>query len=222
MNSPDLRRYGREVKRSVRGFRLRKRLTAAFRRSLVPLLEEVPSPSYEDLLDALGPPEHLADALLQTIELPRPIPLWKKLALCACALLAAFAVGFGAFSLWNAPEEETFFPDPANYTRAFLQENYSSVASEAFSHSDVDWDQPGEMEAYLLVLENTNRVPTKVYVTYSKHQPSHTIEVDPGETVLFVVNDPRPGPHSVAFTTPDGTLAGTVRVLLSDAPLPLP
>ena len=64
MSNANIRRYERELKKSVRGFRLRKQLIAEFERSLAPLLEEIPDPSYEDLADAFGPPEHLAQSLL--------------------------------------------------------------------------------------------------------------------------------------------------------------
>lgn len=219
MNNANIRRYERELKKSVRGFRLRKQLIAEFERSLAPLLEEIPDPSYEDLADAFGPPEHLAQSLLQTVEIPQPVPLWKKLTLGVCAVLVVCAVGFGVFSLWNVPETDTFFPDAAQYTDAILQENYFFAANETFAYGDVDWEQPQEMAAYLIILENTGAARTNIVVRYSDHQPPHTFVVPAGETRVFVVNDPRPGPHSVAFDTPDGTLDGTVRVLLSDTPI---
>ena len=116
MSNANIRRYERELKKSVRGFRLRKQLIAEFERSLAPLLEEIPDPSYEDLADAFGPPELFAQSLLQTIEIPQPVPLWKKLVLGLCAVLAVCVVGFGAFSLWNVPEEGTLCSDAALYT----------------------------------------------------------------------------------------------------------
>ena len=219
MSNPNIRRYERELTGNLRGARLRKRVSAAFAQSLAPLLEEIPDPSYEDLADAFGPPEHLAQSLLQTVEIPQPVPLWKKLTLGVCAVLVVCAVGFGVFSLWNVPETDTFFPDAAQYTDAILQENYFFAANETFAYGDVDWEQPQEMAAYLIILENTGAARTDIVVRYSDHQPPHTFVVPAGETRVFVVNDPRPGPHSIAFNTPDGTLSGTVRVLLSDSPI---
>lgn len=218
MNNPNIRRYGQELKKAVRGSRLRKRLLAEFRRSLTPLLEEVPDPSYEDLVDAFGPPEYLAQSLLQTMEIPQPILLWKKLVLCVCAVLVLCAVGFGAFSLWNVPEEGAFLSIDDNCTVHMLENGIYSV-SETFSYRNIDWDLPREMTAYLILLESTNSVPTNVFVYYSDRQPPHTFQVPAGETRVFVVNDPHPGPHSIAFNSPDGTLSGTVRVLLSGTPI---
>ena len=218
MNNANIRRYERELKKSVRGFRLRKQLIAEFERSLAPLLEEIPDPSYEDLADAFGPPEHLAQSLLQTVEIPQPVPLWKKLTLGVCAVLVVCAVGFGVFSLWNVPEEGTFLSMEDSFTVHMLENGIYAV-SETFSYGNIDWDLPREMTAYLILLENTNSVRTNVFIRYSEYQPPHTFEVPAGETRVFVVNDPRPGPHSVAFDTPDGTLDGTVRVLLSDSPI---
>ena len=91
--------------------------------------------------------------------------------------------------------------------------------TEAFSYDDIDWDHPREKSAYLIEIDNTNSVHTNIFVYYSDRQPPHTFQVPAGETRVFVVNDPRPGPHSIAFNSPDGTLSGTVRVLLSDSPI---
>lgn len=218
MSNPNIRRYERELTGNLRGARLRKRVSAAFAQSLAPLLEEIPDPSYEDLADAFGPPELFAQSLLQTIEIPQPVPLWKKLVLGLCAVLAVCVVGFGAFSLWNTPEEGTFLSMEDSFTVHMLENGIYAV-SETFSYRNIDWDLPREMTAYLILLENTNSVRTNVFIYYSEYQPPHTFVVPAGETRVFVVNDPRPGPHSVAFDTPDGTLSGTVRVLLSDTPI---
>ncbi len=218
MSNLNIRRYERELTGNLRGARLRKRVSAAFAQSLAPLLEEIPDPSYEDLADAFGPPELFAQSLLQTIEIPQPVPLWKKLVLGLCAVLAVCVVGFGAFSLWNTPEEGTFLSMEDSFTVHMLENGIYAV-SETFSYGNIDWDLPREMTAYLILLENTNSVRTNVFIYYSEYQPPHTFEVPAGETRVFVVNDPRPGPHSVAFNTPDGTIDGTVRVLLSDSPI---
>ena len=49
MSNPDLHRYEKELVRHVSGFHRRKALLASFRQSLIPFLEENPSPTYEDL-----------------------------------------------------------------------------------------------------------------------------------------------------------------------------
>lgn len=217
MNQPDIRRYRRELKKSVRGFRLRKQLMAEFERSLAPLLEELPSPSYEDLVDAFGPPEHLAGMLLHDID-TQPLSWKAKAALVVGVIAVIFAVGFGVFSMQNAPENGVVLPaDDSN-----LEESFPDAAftiAEAFSHNNIDWNFPENRAAYIVEACNTNSVHTNIFVYYSDRQPPHTFAVPAGETRVFVVNDPHPGPHSIAFNTPDGTLSGTVRVLLSDTPI---
>lgn len=218
MNQPDICRYGQELKKSVRGFCLRKQLMAEFARSLAPLLEEFPSPSYEDLVDAFGPPEHLAEMLLHDIDV-RPLS-WKAKAALAFGIIAIlFAVGFGVFSLQNAPENGVFLSIEDNSLKESFPDAASSVV-ESFSNKNIDWNFPRNKAAYIIEVRNTGNVPTNIFVYYSDHQPPHTFEVPAGETRVFVVNNPRPGPHSIAFNSPDGTLSGSVRVLLSDAPIP--
>lgn len=70
MSNPDLRRYEKELQASVKGFRLRRRLRHAFRQATLPLLEETPSPSYEELTAAFGPPDQMAQDLLRTMANP--------------------------------------------------------------------------------------------------------------------------------------------------------
>lgn len=218
MNQPDIRRYGRELKKSVRGFRLRKQLMAEFERSLAPLLEELPSPSYEDLVDAFGPPEHLAGMLLHEIDV-RPLSWKAKAALVVGIIAILFAVGFGVSSLQNVPEDGVVLSADDSNLEQVLQHSTFAM-TEAFSYDDIDWDHPREKSAYLIEIDNTNSVLTNIFVYYSDRQPPHTFAVPAGETRVFVVNDPHPGKHSIAFNTPDGTLSGAVRVLLSDAPIP--
>ena len=218
MNNANICRYERELKKSVRGFRLRKQLMAEFARSLAPLLEEFPSPSYEDLVDAFGPPEHLADMLLHDID-TRPLSWRAKAALVVGVIAVIFAVGFGVSSLQNAPENGVVLSAHSSSLEESFPDGTFTVA-EVFSPTNIDWNFPENRAAYIVEACNTNRVHTNIFVYYSDHQPPHTFEVPAGETRVFVVNDPRPGKHSIAFNTPDGTLSGVVRVLLSDAPIP--
>lgn len=219
MNNANIRRYARALKRSVRGFRLRDHLAAKFRRSLAPLLEDIPDPSYENLVEAFGPPEHLAQSLLQAAEGPSPLPLWKKLCLGLCAAFAMCAVGFGAFSLWNTPEIGQVALEAAPYTGPIDGHRYFAV-DDPFTYSDSHWEHPRNMAAYQVEIQNTNDVPTVVFVYFSDWQDPNNFTVPAGETQVFVVNDPQPGEHTLSFDSPDGTLSGTVRVLLSDQPIP--
>lgn len=218
MNNANICRYGRELKKSVRGFRLRKQLMAEFKHSLAPLLEELPSPSYEDLVDAFGPPEHLAEMLLHEIDV-RPLSWKAKVALVVSVIAVIFAVGFGVFSMQNAPENGVVLSiEDSSLEAAFPDAAF--IRDEVFSSTNIDWNFPENRAAYIVEACNTNNVHTNIFVYYSDHQPPHTFAVPAGETRVFVVNNPRPGPHSIAFNTPDGTLSGAVRVLLSDAPIP--
>ena len=70
MSNPDLHRYEKELVRHVSGFHRRKALLASFRQSLIPFLEENPSPTYEDLLSAFGPPEQMVQNITQSTSLP--------------------------------------------------------------------------------------------------------------------------------------------------------
>lgn len=169
MNNPNIYRYGQELKKSVRGFRLRKRLLAEFQRSLTPLLEDVPDPSYEDLVDAFGPPEQLAKTLLHEIDV---LPLsWKAKAGLAVGVIAViFAVGFGISSFQNIPEEGELRPDAVPYTGNIDMHHFFAV-DDPFTHGDSHWDQPRDMVAYQVELHNTNSVYTNIFVYYSDRHP---------------------------------------------------
>ena len=72
MNRSPLARYKKELACCVPGHSRRKALLSAFQRSLVPFLEENAAPSYEDLVEAFGPPEHMAQSFLHVNPLPAP------------------------------------------------------------------------------------------------------------------------------------------------------
>ena len=72
MSNPDLRRYEKELRASVKGFRLRRRLHRSFRQAVMPFLEETAAPSYEELTAAFGPPDQMAQDLLRTMANPSP------------------------------------------------------------------------------------------------------------------------------------------------------
>lgn len=218
MNNANIRRYARALKRSVRGFRLRDHLAAKFRRSLAPLLEDIPDPSYEDLVEAFGPPEHLAEVLLHEIDV-QPLPQKAKVALPLGIIAVIFVIGFMISSVQNAPENGVTFP----YTEGPIDALYEYghlVAEETFSHSDINWMQPKGMAAYLIIVENLGSTDTVVSVQYSTHNEPNSFTISAGNTQVFFVNDPQPGEHTLSFDSPDGTLSGTVRVLLSDQPIP--
>ena len=219
MSQLDIRRYEQKLRKSVSGFRLRKHLTQEFQRSLIPLLEELPSPTYEDLVDAFGPPEHLAEALLQDANI-RPISWKTKTVLAAGGIAIILIICFIIFSLQNTPEHGTLCSDAALYTGTIDEQTYF-IVNDPFTYSDSHWEHPHGTEAYQVEISNTGNTKANIFVYYSDRQPPHTFEAPAGETRVFIVNDPRPGEHSVAFNTLDGTLSGTVRVLLSDSSIPV-
>ena len=45
MSNPDLHRYEKELRASVKGFRLRRRLHRSFRQAVMPFLEETAAPA---------------------------------------------------------------------------------------------------------------------------------------------------------------------------------
>lgn len=92
MSNPDLRRYEKELQASVKGFRLRRRLRHSFRQATLLLLEETPSPSYEELTAAFGPPDQMAQDLLRNMANP-PQPLrWGQKAGIALAAWSSLAL----------------------------------------------------------------------------------------------------------------------------------
>ena len=190
MRRTDLSLYEKRLRKSVSGFRLRSKVQAAFRRSLSPLLEETPCPSYDALLRAFGPPEHMAQTLLQTMT-THPHPRSGKL--------------------------KWILSDASAYSEKVLLQDYVFCQDRTFCDCDVEWDQPKEYPSYLLLLQNENETSTKITVRYSQRQPPHTFDVPPESIRAFLVDDSQPGAHVISFSSSNGSLAGTVRVLLSNA-----
>lgn len=217
MKQSDIRRYGRELRKSVRGFRLRRKLMEGFRQSLIPLLEDIPSPDYDDLMDAFGPPEQFAVLLLQE-EALRPLSPKKKFAFAAVLAILLLVTGVLACAAWNRSEEGVFLS--VNYMEEDPPEQYVYARTETFTRGDITWEQPREMEGYLISVHNTGNVPTKIVVRYQFHRKSYAFEVPPQEIRTFAVNDPKPGKHTISFVTPDGTLSGNIQVLLSETEIP--
>lgn len=213
MNNPDIRRYEREMRREVRGLRQRKRVRAAFRSSLLPLLEEKDIPTYADLNEAFGPPELMAQDLIDTIpDLPEPLSLRQRVGITVgfCLIVAVACVAI--FSWVNSPEDEVVLLDGNNYSEETLVTNYLSRLSEEFDQHDYTWKQSGK--EYLILVDNTNQVSTTISVKYSNYQMPHTIVVPAGEERILQVKNARPTEHVVSFDTLDGSLSGRIKVLI--------
>lgn len=217
MSQPDIRRYRQELKRSVRGRRLRKQLADAFDGSLAPLLEDIPSPTYEDLTEAFGPPKHLTETLLHNINV---YPISRKTCIGAAISIITLVciIVYVIFSLCNIPEKDTQLLDSIPYTGQ-INMHMRSFVDDPFTYGDSHWNQPRNMTAYQVEVYNTNNVTTYVHIRYSDHQPAHTFEVPAKDAKAFVVNDSRPGEHSISYDTKNGSLSGTVKVLVSDEPI---
>lgn len=213
MNNPDIRRYERELGRAVRGVRQRKRMRAAFRRSLLPLLEEKVTPTYVDLNEAFGPPEFMAQDLIDTIpDLPKPFSLRQKIGIATVFCFVVAVTGIAIFSWINGPEDEVILLDGNNYAEEMLVTNYLSRLSEEFDSHDYTWKQSGK--EYLLLVDNTNQISTTISVKYSNYQTPHTFVVPAGEKRIFQVTNARSTEHVVSFDTLDGSLSGRIKVLI--------
>lgn len=219
MNRSPLARYKKELARCISGRVRRKALLAAFQRSLAPFLEENAAPSYEDLVTAFGPPEQMAQSLLQVNPLPAPLSPKKRIALTLCGCLAILCVGAGVFLSYNTPETGTVLSAPVSYPTEINDNQFFPIEEEPFTSQEYHWDQFRRLGAYLVSAHNTNSVPTQVTIQYSEIRPTHVFEVPPGETAIFSVPDACSGEHIVSFSTPDGSLSGTVRVFVSRDPI---
>ena len=216
MSNPDLRRYEKELRASVKGFRLRRRLRHTFRQATLPLLEETPTPSYEELTAAFGPPDQMAQDLLRNMaNPPQPLRRGQKAGIALAACLVVVGIGVGAFSWWNAPEDEVTLSNGSSYTDDILLSNFSFKIDETFTNWEIPWQQSSDCSIYLLLIHNTNTVVTTATVQYAALRPPHTIEIPPGSTRAFLVEDARPGEHTISFSSPDGSLSGTFQVLVA-------
>lgn len=215
MNNPDVRRYERALGSRVQGLRCRKRVRKEFRKSLLLLLEEVPTPNYEDLEEAFGPPEQMAQDLMGTIpNLPLPISTRKKVGILIAFCLVAVAVGVGIYCWCSGPEVETTLLEGVSPEEKKDALNYMFCLNEAFSNDDYSWKQNKAHSDYWVFLENTNRVDTTIYISYDSRQPPHTFVVPAGEQRVFRVMDSRPTEHVISFSTPDGSMSGWMQVLI--------
>ena len=171
MRRTDLSLYEKRLRKSVSGFRLRSKVQAAFRRSLSPLLEETPCPSYDALLRAFGPPEHMAQTLLQTMTThPHPRSGKLKWILAVSIPLLLIFGCFGALSFRDRPEQNFTLSDASAYSEKVLLQDYVFCQDRTFCDCDVEWDQPKEYPSYLLLLQNENETSTKITVRYSQRQ----------------------------------------------------
>lgn len=216
MDNSGIRRYERALGHKVRGGRRRKRVREAFRRSLLPLLEEKPAPTYAELNEAFGPPEQMAQELMGTIpDLPKPLSLQQKIGIIIAFCFAVVVVCIGIFFWYNRPESEVIALENSDYVMEALEVDYTSRLDVLFQVHDYTWEQ--EEKSYVLLVENTNQVATTIYVEYSKIQPSHIFVIPAGEKRAYQVKDACPTEHVVSFATSDGSMNGKMQILFPRA-----
>lgn len=214
MNETAIRYYERALGRAVRGIRLRRKVKKAFRAFLSALREEIDVPDYSALVEAFGPPEQMAQTLIQSLsEQPKPMSKKQKVVLAVGIFLVFAIVTIGGGSLWNQTKETSRFLQRSDCSLEKLLTNYVFVADGIFGQQDIEWNQENMFSSYTLVLKNTNQVSAKVFVFYSNYRSPHMFEVSPGEQVIFRVDDAQHSDHTISFDSPDGTFSGTVRVL---------
>lgn len=216
MNRSPLARYKKELACCVPGYSRRKALLSAFQRSLVPFLEENAAPSYEDLVEAFGPPEHMAQSFLHVNPLSAPLPLKRHIAFILCFCLVIVCVLTGIFFSFNTPETGGVLSAPVSYPTEINDNQFFPIEEAPFTSQDYHWDQFRRLAAYLVSAHNTNSVPTRITIRYSEIQPTHVFEVPAGETITFSVSNACPGEHTISFSTSDGSpLSGTIQVFAS-------
>ena len=88
------------------------------------------------------------------------------------------------------------------------------AADEEFSNHDVIWGQPRSYNTYLILFHNTNQLPTRITISYSKYQDPHVFDVPAETSIACLVQDAHFGEHTLSFSTSDGSLSGTVQVLI--------
>lgn len=215
MNKTAIRHYERALGRAVKGIRLRRRVKEAFRAFLSGLREEIDIPDYNALVEAFGPPEQMAQTLIQSLpETQKPMSRKQKVALATGICLGLVLATIVGVSLWNQTKENSQFLEKSDYLLENLLTNYVFVADGIFGQQDIEWNQEREFSSYILVLKNTNQVSAKIFVFYSSYRSPHMFEVDPGEQVIFCVDDAQHSNHAISFDSPDGTFSGTVRVMV--------
>ena len=215
MNNPGICCYERELRKSVKGFRRRKRIVEAFRNSLSLFLEEVYDPTYDDLEEAFGPPKQMAEELVESIpNLPSALRTGQKVGIAVGFCLVAVVVCIGAFYSQNMPETKVTVLEGNLSPEEMIASDYTfGLVDMPFNSSDVSWEQKKKDKGYVIFFENKNQVETNISVKYSGHQPSHTLVVPAGGERALQVEDACSTEHTISFSTSDGSLDGRVWVI---------
>lgn len=215
MNNPGIRCYERALRRQIRGFRRKKLVQETFRCSLRPFLEEQDNPTYADLEEAFGPPEQMAQELMEMIpDLPKTPSVMKQMVFVFVCCLVVIMVFASMYCLSTGPETEVTISEEIGSIKEVDVSDYVPCLDVEFSNSDYVWYQNKKCTHYLLTFKNTNQVDTTIYISYGTRQPPHTFVVSAGEQCTFLVTDAQPKEHVVSFVTPDGSMSGRMKVLI--------
>lgn len=96
--NPDLLQYRKELLAACPKNRKAKRmLCKEFDLSLQPFLEDIPSPTYQDLTDAFGSPPNMVQTLLDSIHLPPPLSRKQKLGIALGVVFTILCIIFLVF-----------------------------------------------------------------------------------------------------------------------------
>lgn len=216
MNEAGIRRYERALGKSVRGTRLRKKVKETFRAFLLDLQDELDVQDYDALLTAFGPPEQMAQTLVQSFpDIPGPMSRKKKIVLAIVTCIIFIILFVSVFLICNRAETNLYILEGIDNSTEETLEEYVFMADGIFAQEDIEWDQDRRLSSYVVLLENTNQVSTKITVRYSDYHSPHVFEIPPGEQMTLWVNDARHSQHIISFATPDGTFSGTVRIFVS-------
>ena len=217
MTSTPVRRYRNRLKRFLpQRISSRKALLAEFQCALSLLLREIPTPTYDELVTAFGPPERMAQTLMSSTEAPPFHSRYLWHATITCSIIAICLIFL--FSIGNTEENDIRYSSSIFHPHEISSLNYY-ILDDPFTHNDVSWHQPYHIAAYLIEAHNNGDLPTNIIIDYGYTQEPHILKIPAGDTQTFIVNNPCPGTHTLSFDTRNGALNGTIRVFLSKAPL---
>lgn len=212
MKQPALRQYRRELLiHFPKGHAARTLLLAEFDRCLSPLLEELPAPSYQDLIAAFGTPEHMADTLADSVSVPPPFSRKKLAGIVGGVCVVVLCVALFVFAKSNVPEEQIQLETTPTPLTVFLWER---VASYDLAAQPIQWDQPKGSGNYLLLLRNDGTQPLTATIQYGIGLDPHTLNIPAQGEVCFTVKEAHSGRHTVHFKTPEDTPTGTALCLI--------
>lgn len=218
-----LSRYEKELLHALpRGRKLRKLVLEEFHQSLFPLTEEIPQPTYDDLVGAFGTPEEMAQTLTQSLtHLPKPLSR-KRVLLWGLAGCAALLLAVGLFLLQGSQPEKTFSLTAGELPQDLPSAQQYNCYQSPFVSSSLRWEQAKEDKAYQIEIRNPNPVELRLIIAYQDRKQEHDAVIPPEATRVLTVNDAKPGEHVIFFQLSPVALSLELRLLVSQDPLSPP